>query len=77
MQTTKKKPSIPLIVIGAMLSAYLGYLVNGAWKQGMEFMQFLASFEEVCAYPLRDYYNDGTPKAILISLIIFAMAVVM
>lgn len=71
MQTTKKKPSIPLIIIGAVFSAYLGYLVNGAWKQGMEFMQFLESFEQVCSYPLRDYYNDTTPKAIVIALIIF------
>ncbi|MCM1160721.1 MAG: type IV secretory system conjugative DNA transfer family protein [Roseburia sp.] len=77
MQTTKKKPSILLIVIGAFLSAYLGYLVNGAWKQGMEFMQFLESFEMVLSYPLRDYYNAATPKAIMIALLIFAIVVVM
>ncbi len=77
MQTTKKKPSIPLIVIGAFLSAYFGYLVNGAWKRGMEFMQFLESFEMVLSYPLRDYYNAATPKAIMIALLIFAIVVVM
>ena len=77
MQTTKKKPSIPLIVLGAVLSAYLGYLVNGAWKQGMEFMALLESFERVLSYPLGDYYNATTPKAVLVSLLIFAMAVIM
>jgi type IV secretion system protein VirD4 len=77
MQTTRKKPSIPMIVVGAFLSAYLGYLVNGAWKQGMEFAAFLNSFEMVLSYPLRDYYNATTPKAILVALLIFAVAMVM
>ena len=55
MQTNKKKPFVPMIIIGAFLSAYLGYLVNGAWKTGMEFGAFMESLEEVLAYPLRDY----------------------
>ena len=77
MQTTKKKPFIPMIVIGAFLSAYLGYLVNGAWKPGMEFAAFMEAFEEVLSYPLRDYYNSGTIKAVVIALIIYAVAVIM
>ena len=66
-----------MIVIGAFLSAYLGYLVNGAWKQGMEFAAFMEAFEEVLSYPLRDYYNSGTIKAVVIALIIYAVAVIM
>ena len=77
MQTTKKKPFMPMLVIGAFLSAYLGYLVNGAWKQGMEFAAFMETFEEVLSYPLRDYYNSGTIKAVVIALIIYAVAVIM
>ena len=30
MQTTKKKPSLIFILVGAVLSGYLGYLINGA-----------------------------------------------
>lgn len=30
MTDKKKKPSVVLLVIGALLSAYFGYLVNGA-----------------------------------------------
>ena len=37
MQTTKKKPNILLIVLGAVLASYLGYLVAGAWREGIEF----------------------------------------
>ena len=77
MQTNKKRPFVPMIIIGAFLSAYLGYLVNGAWKTGMEFGAFIESFEEVLSYPLRDYYNAGTIKAVLMALIIYAVAVVM
>lgn len=76
MQTNKKKPFVPMIIIGAFLSAYLGYLVNGAWKTGMEFGAFMENFEEVLSYPLRDYYNETTLKAVIIALIIYIMAVI-
>lgn len=58
MQTTKKKPNILLIAIGAVLSGYLGYLVGGAWREGIEFNAFLDRFSMVCSYPLNDYYNE-------------------
>ncbi|MCM1158974.1 MAG: type IV secretory system conjugative DNA transfer family protein [Clostridium sp.] len=77
MQTTKKKPSVLFIVLGAVVSAYLGYLVNGAWRQGMEFNDFLEAFNRVLANPLADYYNAGTLKAVMVSLLIFAVAVIM
>ena len=35
MQTTKKKPSLIIILVGAVLSGYLGYLINGAWTEGI------------------------------------------
>ncbi len=35
MQTTKKKPSLIFILVGAVLSGYLGYLINGAWTEGI------------------------------------------
>ena len=75
MRATKKKPFLPMIVIGALCSAYLGYLVNGAWKQGMEFGAFVEAFGKVLSYPLRDYYNGGTLKAVAAALLIYAMAV--
>ena len=77
MKTTKKKPSIPLIIVGALLAAYLGYLVNGAWHQGIEFSDFVNNMTEVLSYPLRDYYNESTLKAVVISEIIFAMVMLM
>ncbi|HCJ08629.1 MAG TPA: conjugal transfer protein TraG [Lachnospiraceae bacterium] len=77
MKTTKKKPSIPLIIVGALLAAYLGYLVNGAWHQGIEFGDFVNNMTQVLSYPLRDYYNESTLKAIGVSEIIFAIVILM
>lgn len=37
MQTTKKKPSLIFILVGAVLAGYLGYLINGAWTEGIAF----------------------------------------
>lgn len=77
MKTTKKKPSIPLIIVGSLLAAYLGYLVNGAWHQGIEFGDFVNNMTEVLSYPLRDYYNESTLKAVVISEIIFIIVMLM
>lgn len=77
MKTTKKKPSIPLIIIGALFAAYFGYLVNGAWHQGIEFGDFVENMTQVLSYPLRDYYNESTLKAVVIAEIIFAVVMLM
>lgn len=77
MKTTKKKPYIPLIIIGALLAAYAGYLLNGAWHQGIEFGDFVNNMTQVLSYPLRDYYNESTLKAVIIFEIIFAMVMLM
>ena len=47
MQTTKKKPSLIFILVGAVLSGYLGYLINGAWTEGIAFNDFMNRFNEV------------------------------
>ncbi|MBR6223754.1 MAG: type IV secretory system conjugative DNA transfer family protein [Lachnospiraceae bacterium] len=77
MKTTKKKPSIPLIIIGALFAAYAGYLVNGAWHQGIEFGDFVNNLTEVISYPLRDYYNEYTLKAVGIAEFIYAIVMAM
>lgn len=77
MQTTKKKPNIIMIVIGAIASAFLGYLVAGAWREGIEFNEFLERFSIVCSYPLHDYYNEFTFRMIGYALLVYAVIVVM
>ena len=58
MQTTKKKPSLIFILVGAVLAGYLGYLINGAWIEGIAFNEFMDRFNEVCAVPFANYYNS-------------------
>ena len=77
MQTTKKKPNILMIAIGAVLSGYLGYLVGGAWREGIEFNAFLERFSMVCSYPLNDYYNEYTIRMIGYALLIYLIVVLM
>ncbi len=68
MQTTKKKPSLIFILVGAVLAGYLGYLINGAWTEGIAFNEFMDRFNEVCAVPFANYYNSNTVKAVAIAL---------
>lgn len=77
MQTTKKKPNILLLILGTIVSAFLGYLVAGAWREGIEFNEFLERFSVVCSYPLYDYYNQYTLKMMAAALLIYALVVVM
>ena len=72
MQTTKKKPSLIFILVGAVLAGYLGYLINGAWTEGIAFNEFMDRFNEVCAVPFANYYNSNTVKAVAIALGIYA-----
>ena len=60
MQTSKKKPSAVFIVTGALLAAYLGYLIGGAWSDGQNLMIFMESFNQVCQKPFANYFNDNT-----------------
>lgn len=77
MQTTKKKPNIFLLLFGSVLSVYLGYLVAGAWREGIGFQEFLSHFEMVCAYPLKDYFNEYTFRMMGYALAAYAVAVMM
>ena len=53
MQTSKKKVSPVFILLGAIAAAYLGYLVNGAWKTDMNINDFI---EQICLGELRNLY---------------------
>ncbi len=77
MVQNKKKVSLWFIVVGALLSAYAGYLLNGAWEPGMEINAFLESFNRVSAEPFANYYNETTIKAVVIALIVYATALLM
>jgi len=77
MVQNKKKVSLWFIVLGAVLCAYAGYLLNGAWEPGMEMNAFLESFNRVCAEPFANYYNQTTMKAVVIALIVYATALLM
>ena len=69
----KKKVSIPLLIIGAIVSGALGYYINGAWHTGMEVSEFMEALELELSYPFRDYYNETTIKAVLIAVFIFSL----
>lgn len=77
MQKTKKRPPLLFLLLGAMLSGYFGYLMNGAWKKGMDINTFFENFSAVCKEPLADYLNTNTTKAVAIASAIYVLAVLM
>lgn len=77
MQTTKRKPSWVFIIFGAFFAVYLGYLIGGAWEEGMNLNAFLVAFSEVTSNPLGNYFNERTPKAVAMTLLVYAIAITM
>jgi len=71
MRQKKKKISLWVALLGAMISGYGGYLLNGAWENGMDLTDFLAAFNRVCKAPLDNYYNETTVKAVAIALLFY------
>ena len=72
MQTTKRKPSWAFIIFGALLAVYLGYLIGGAWEEGMNFNSFFEAFSVVTNNPVGNYFNEHTPKAVAMTLLSYA-----
>ena len=77
MQTSKKSPSVLLIVVGALLVAYIGYLMGGAFEKGMNIMDFMDRFNKVCEKPFANYYNENTVKIVATALGFYAVAILM
>ena len=78
MTEKKKKLSFVLLFIGAVLAAYLGYLINGAWSQGMDINEFMESLNHVLAEPFYNYYEGkATVKAVTVAILTYDMAVLM
>ena len=73
----KKKVSKSLLFMGGLLAAAIGYYVNGAWHKGIEIKEFYENLMTELSYPLRDYYNETTIKAVAISLLIYAVLMLM
>lgn len=73
----RKRVSKPLVLTGAFLAALIGYYVNGAWHKGIEIKEFYENLMTELSYPLRDYYDETTVKAVLIALAIYSVVMLM
>lgn len=77
IEPKKKKASLWFLILGAVGSAYLGYLINAAWYPGTDINQFMEAFNQVLERPFDNYLSQTTFKAIMIAMGIYVMAVIM
>lgn len=66
MEARKKKPSIFIVLVGAVLVSYVAYLLNGAWREGIEMTAYLERLGTVFEHPFENYKNESTINAVLI-----------
>lgn len=78
MGNKKKKPFIPFLIIGAVLAGFLGYLVCGAWNEGIDINVFLERLSEVTSHPFQNYYKGiSTIRAVIVSEVTYITLVLM
>lgn len=77
IEPKKKKVPIAFLMLGAVGSAYLGYLLNAAWYPGIDFNHFMEVFNQILSRPFGNYLNDTTIKAVMASVVIYVMVVIM
>ena len=77
IEPKKKKVPIAFLMLGAVGSAYLGYLLNAAWYLGIDFNHFMEVFNQILSRPFGNYLNDTTIKAVMASVVIYVMVVIM
>ena len=77
MQTGKRKPFWPLIIAGAFMAVFVGYLAGGAWSEDANLFTFLSAFAVVIQSPFQNYFNQYTMKAVIIILVSYAMIMLM
>lgn len=69
------KSTCIFIVIGALLFAYLGYLVGGAWEKNITYVQFIPNIQRVLASPFANHFSPYTIACIGIILFIYTLFV--
>ena len=77
MQTNKKKVPWILVAIGGVFCVWLGYLIGGAWRKGIQAPEFINRFMDVLEHPFRNYFNAYTLGAIVVVLITYGVVVLM
>lgn len=79
MVTDKKKPPWLFIGIGLIPVAFLAYLVNGAWENGMNIVEFFDAFDKVCSNMFTVNYFKGydTIRAVIFGWTIYAVVLMM
>lgn len=63
--------------IGAFFSAYLGYLFSGVYYKGITLAELIPALEVVFQKPFANYWNRGSPKMILVFLLIYIVGIFM
>ena len=77
MQTSKNKPPVVLIAIGFLLAAYLGYLMGGAWYEGIGAAEFYNRFLKVIDNPFGNYFNEFTAVFVVFMTVAYVIVLIM
>jgi len=66
-----------MYLIGAIPAGYLGYLLNFCYVPGQDINYFMEKLNIVMANPMADYWNETSPKAIVMGLFIYLIVMVL
>ena len=77
MQSSKKKPYVPMIILGLILSIIAGYYIGGAWQKDITLAMLIPRMTYIYHHPFHNYFSEYTWKTIAIAVFTYAMAILM
>ncbi|MFV0527629.1 MAG: type IV secretory system conjugative DNA transfer family protein [Lachnospiraceae bacterium] len=73
----RKKQPVWMYVIGGIFAAYVSYLFNACYSPGRDINDMMERLNVVAGAPFANYWNKTSPKAILIGLFVYGIALLM
>ena len=64
-----------MLILGGVLVLYAAYLLNAAWKPGMNIMAYPDRLNRILQNPFANYWNGNTLKAIGIAIAAYGLAI--
>ena len=66
-----------MYLLGGLFAGYAGYLFNACYQPGRDINEVMERLSMVLDAPFINYWNDSSPKAILIGVFVYVIALLM
>ena len=66
-----------MYLLGIIGAGYAGYLLNACYQPGTDINSFMEKLNVVMENPLGNYWNAGSPKAVITGIFVYSIGILM